>query len=176
MCSRKDSTMKAPSNDTQWYLIQTKPRQELRAEEHLRRQHFECYLPQKSTDGTTREPLFPGYLFIHLDRHQDNWYPIRSTRGVARVVAFGGEPTPVQDGLIEQLRQRLAQQEKSASQSFQPGERVQIRGEGFEEIVAIFLSNDGQHRAVILLNLLQRQQRVRVPKHYLNCCSACREG
>jgi transcriptional antiterminator RfaH len=25
-----------------WYLIQTKPRQEARAEEHLQRQNFEC--------------------------------------------------------------------------------------------------------------------------------------
>ena len=32
------------------------------------------------------EPLFPGYLFIRLDSTHDNWYPIRSTRGVNRVV------------------------------------------------------------------------------------------
>lgn len=31
-----------PSITARWYLIQTKPRQEARAEEHLLRQHFEC--------------------------------------------------------------------------------------------------------------------------------------
>ena len=95
-----------------WYLIQTKPRREARAEEHLR-QHFECYRPLKASAATRSgqgakagEPLFPGYLFIRLDSTHDNWYPIRSTRGVNRVVSFGGQPTPVRDELIEQLRQR----------------------------------------------------------------------
>ncbi|WP_332455243.1 transcription termination/antitermination NusG family protein, partial [Pseudomonas fragi] len=35
------------------------------------------------------ESLFPGYLFIHMPPGA-NWAPLRSTRGVARVVAFGG--------------------------------------------------------------------------------------
>src|SRR5690606_503175 len=86
--------------------VQPPSRGKARAEETLRRQHFECYRPQKH--GKTEEPLFPGYLFIRLDRQLDNWYPIRSTRGVARVISFGGEPTPVRDELIEQLRERLA--------------------------------------------------------------------
>ena len=99
-----------PSIPARWYLIQTKPRQEARAEEHLLRQHFECYRPLKApaplrgSQGTkSGEALFPGYLFIRLDCIHDNWYPIRSTRGVSRVVSFGGQPTPVRDELIEQL-------------------------------------------------------------------------
>lgn len=174
--------MTAPSNNPRWYLIQTKPRQEIRAEEHLRRQRFECYRPKKQLDsGSSKvaEPLFPGYLFIRLDRQLDNWYPIRSTRGVARVVSFGGEPTPVADELIEQLRQRLAA--PTDKPQFQPGERVQLCGGSFHEIEAIFVSADGEKRSVILLNLLQREQKVSVPTRYLNgraaqsmCTFACR--
>ncbi|MFH7611721.1 transcription termination/antitermination NusG family protein, partial [Pseudomonas syringae pv. tagetis] len=54
------------------------------------------------------EPLFAGYLFIRMDQVQDNWYPIRSSRGVSRIVTFGGQPVPVRDHLIEQIRQRLS--------------------------------------------------------------------
>ncbi len=161
-----------------WYLIQTKPRQEARAEEHLLRQHFECYRPLKASAATRSaqgakagEPLFPGYLFIRLDSTHDNWYPIRSTRGVNRVVSFGGQPTPVRDELIEQLRQRLAQDERATVASFKPGERVQVSGGSFSEIEAIFVSSDGEERSVILLNLLQREQKVRVPTRYLQCHS-----
>lgn len=157
------------NSNPRWYLIQTKPRQESRAEQHLRRQHFDCYRPQKqccSANGKAEEPLFPGYLFIRLDRHLDNWYPIRSTRGVARVVSFGGEPTPVRDELIEQLRQRLAA--PAEKPQFQPGERVQLRAGGLTELEAIFVSSDGEERSVILLKLLQREQKVRVPTHYLS--------
>ncbi|MGN5593472.1 transcription/translation regulatory transformer protein RfaH [Stutzerimonas nitrititolerans] len=159
--------MAAPISSPRWYLIQTKPRQEARAEENLRRQHFECYRPQKH--GKTEEPLFPGYLFIRLDRQLDNWYPIRSTRGVARVISFGGEPTPVRDELIEQLRERLAA--PAEKPRFQPGERVQLHGGSFRELEAIFVSADGEERSVILLNLLQREQKVRVPTQFLSLCA-----
>ncbi len=165
----------AALSDPRWYLIQTKPRQESRAEEHLRRQLFECYQPMRPTIGRADEVLFPGYLFIRLDRHLDNWYPIRSTRGVARVVAFGGEPTPVRDELIDQLRQRLTAPRAPFIQQFQPGERVQLNGQGFNDLEAIFISTDGDQRSVILLNLLQREQKVRVPSRYL-CASNANSG
>ncbi|MCP9339189.1 transcription/translation regulatory transformer protein RfaH [Stutzerimonas xanthomarina] len=167
--------MTACSSSPRWYLIQTKPRQEDRAEDNLRRQHFECYRPVKPCENggkKTNEALFPGYLFIRLDRHIDNWYPIRSTRGVARVVAFGSEPTPVRDELIEQLRQRLANETGSAgAPRFESGDRVQLVGGSFRDVEAIFVSNDGEKRSVILLNLLQREQKVSVPTRYLGCCS-----
>lgn len=160
--------MATPNDNRHWYLIQTKPRQESRAEENLRRQHFECYRPHKPRDvdgGKPGEALFPGYLFIRLDRKLDNWYPIRSTRGVARVVSFGGEPTAVRDELIEQLRQRVGT--TAETPEFQPGEPVKLNGGGFNDLEAIFVSADGQKRSVILLNLLQREQKVRVPTRYL---------
>ncbi|MBD8494109.1 transcription/translation regulatory transformer protein RfaH [Pseudomonas syringae] len=143
-----------------WYLIQTKPRQEVRALEHLQRQQFECYQPL--TIGTARqEALFPGYLFIRMDQVHDNWYPIRSTRGVARIVTFGAQPVPVHNELIEQIRQRLANPPTPAT--FARGEAVRINSGSLSDVEAIFLTLDGAERAVILLNLLQRQHKVVLP-------------
>lgn len=159
------SYMESPAR---WYLIQTKPRQEARAEENLQRQHFECYRPLKvslqkkrSPRALSEEELFPGYLFIRMDQVHDNWYPIRSTRGVARIVTFGAHPVPVQDELIEQIRQRLLSPEPRPT--FQQGEHVLIKAGSFCDIEAIFLAADGEERAVILLNLLQREQKVTLP-------------
>lgn len=147
-----------------WYLIQTKPRQEARAEEHLQRQQFECYRPLKPGETKKRassEALFPGYLFIRMDQLHDNWYPIRSTRGVSRIVTFGGHPVPVPDAMIEQIRQRLATPAPRAE--FRQGEPVLVRAAEMCDIEAIFLTRDGDERAVILLNLLQREQKVTLP-------------
>ena len=156
------------NSPARWYLIQTKPRQEARAEEHLQRQNFECYRPLKSGEPKKRTPkvaseeeLFPGYLFIRMDQVHDNWYPIRSTRGVARIVTFGGHPVPVQDELIEQIRRRL--HEPATKVDFRQGERVMIKAGELCDIEAIFLAADGAERAVILLNLLQREQKVVLP-------------
>lgn len=126
----------------------------------------------RGSQGTkSGEALFPGYLFIRLDCIHDNWYPIRSTRGVSRVVSFGGQPTPVRDELIEQLRQRLAQPQTMAAAPFSPANGSRSARGSFSDIEAIFVSSDGEERSVILLNLLQREQKVRVPTRYLQCYS-----
>ena len=167
--------MSSFAKNANWYLIQTKPRQEARAEEHLERQQFECFRPIKATPASARktrkgteEELFPGYLFIRLDT-SDSWYPIRSTRGVSRIVAFGGQPCPVPDSLIEQIRQRTLAPTEPAR--FAQGETVLVKT-GTSDIQAIFLCDDGEERAVILLNLLQREQKVSLPRSSLSRLSA----
>ncbi len=150
-----------------WYLLQCKPRQDLRALEHLQRQHYRCFLPTcqrervvRGTRKLSEEPLFPGYLFIHLEEGS-NWAPLRSTRGVARLVSFGGYPLPVDDELIIRLQERSERQ--AAQLLLQPGDSVRISDGPFAELEAIFLCMEGEQRVVLLMNLLQREQRVRLP-------------
>ena len=100
-----------PSTQRQWYVVYTKARQEDVALENLQRQGFEAYLPRwkvtkrkQSLLSSLIEPFFPRYLFIHMARSQDNWAPIRSTRGVCGLVRFGGSPNPVPDDFIKMLK------------------------------------------------------------------------
>ena len=87
----------------QWYLIYTKPRQELIAVANLQNQAYNAFAPQVSVKKRTNqgwkqvnEPLFPNYVFIQLDDVADDWKPIRSTRGVSGFVRFGsGVPAPI---------------------------------------------------------------------------------
>src|SRR5213080_563819 len=97
-----------------WYVVQCRARQEERALDHLERQGFECYRPLYEREGIRRgrkilaqTALFPGYLFIRLDRIHDNWLPICSTRGVIQIVRFNEYPLPVADGIIESIRRRI---------------------------------------------------------------------
>lgn len=150
-----------------WYLVQTRPRQELRAREHLERQSFTCFLPLSpfarpcaaSKAGAVDQPFFPGYLFIRLGP-DDNWNLLRSTRGVSRVVSFCNTPCRVDEALIEQIRARCSGALPACS--FEPGEPVRIRVGPWADMEAIFLARDGQERVVLLLNLLNRQQRLHV--------------
>ena len=76
-----------------WYLLKTKVREELRAQENLEYQGFQSYCPVfKSKDkGLIKEEvLFPGYLFLALElkRDLDKFHKIRSTRGVSEMVYF----------------------------------------------------------------------------------------
>ena len=152
-----------------WYLIQCKPRQDSRAEENLTRQAFKCYRPahhveriQRGRRVTSVESLFPGYLFIQLDQLNDNWHPIRSTRGVNQLVTFGKQPIAVADELIDQLKQRLNEKPPEFV-PLEPGDRVRINSGSYKELEAIFLSHDGAERIVILLQLLHREHTLSIP-------------
>ncbi|MGY2327016.1 transcription/translation regulatory transformer protein RfaH [Pseudomonas sp. SDT2931_S440] len=150
-----------------WYLVQCKSRQDERAEEHLQRQGYTCFRSTykrerllKGQRRTTRESLFPGYLFIQMSQ-QDSWSSLRSTRGVSRVVAFGAHPLPISDTLVDELQERDHQAVVSAL--LQPGESVRINEGPFAELEAVFLAMDGEERVVLLMNFLQREQRINLP-------------
>ena len=150
-----------------WYLVQCKPKQDDRAEENLLRQGYVCYRPLHTCERLSRglrrkveESLFPGYLFIQLSR-LDNWAPLRSTRGVSRIVSFGNQPLAVEESLIDQLQQRCSS--APASELLESGDTVRISHGPFAELEAIFMSMDGNERVVLLMNILHREQKVRVP-------------
>ncbi|WP_029866953.1 transcription/translation regulatory transformer protein RfaH [Pseudomonas kilonensis] len=149
-----------------WYLVQCKPRQDERAEDNLSRQGYECARPMCRRERVVRgqrqisiESLFPGYLFIRMSDNS-SWAPLRSTRGIARVVAFGGQPLRVADELIYQLRQRS---ESEIKKNFSCGDNVLILGSGLSEIDAVFMAMDGAERVILLVNMLNRQQQISVP-------------
>jgi transcriptional antiterminator RfaH len=159
----------ATGSKLHWYLIHTKPREDERALENLSRQGFECYRPLRPVERfrdhrrrVAQEALFPRYLFIHLDSVHDNWYPIRSTRGVCEIVRFNTEkPLPVPDAVVNGIRTRLAQ--RAPEPYLKPGERVRILEGAFSHLEAIFVASDGDERVVLLMNILQTDQRVSFP-------------
>ncbi|MEL7938653.1 transcription/translation regulatory transformer protein RfaH [Pseudomonas delhiensis] len=149
-----------------WYLVQCKPRQAPRALEHLERQGYQCVLYthqierlQKGKLQQLTEPLFPGYLFIQLDRVDDNWLPIRSTRGVSQIVGFGGRPTPVPDSVIVKLNSRPS----TSFPALHTGDRVSIADPALQTLEAIFLETDGEGRVLLLLRFLQRNIALKAP-------------
>jgi len=149
-----------------WYLVHCKSRQDERAEENLLRQGYACYRPQHSCERIVRgrrqiivESLFPGYLFIKLAADA-NWAPLRSTRGVIRIVGFGGIPLRLDDSLVEHLQQRTAAPVKPALEA---GDSVRITEGGFAELDAIFVAMDGEQRVILLLNMLNRQHQISMP-------------
>ncbi len=154
-----------------WYLIHTKPRQERTALDHLERQGYSCYLPllpceQRRAGGivVAQEALFPRYLFIALEQSAEakSWGPIRSTRGVSRLVSFGAQPARVDTRLVEALRQREAARQNDPVRLFASGDRVGFSDGAFAGLEAVYQNPDGESRALVLIELLSRPQRVRV--------------
>lgn len=155
-----------------WYLIHTKPRQETRALENLERQGYDCYLPMLKVERLRRgkpctvvEPMFARYLFIELGDSStcQSWAPIRSTKGVSRLVMFGGHAAKVDEALISALRESGETEAGYAERLFAPGERVCMADGAFSGIEAIYQMDDGDQRAMVLIELLSRPVQVAVP-------------
>lgn len=148
-----------------WYLIYTKPKQERRAFDNLQLQGYQCYLPtiprEKLRQGlltTVDDPLFSRYLFICLDRGDSfkSWAPIRSTKGVVRLVSFGIDPVRVDDGLIEYLRIQEAAVQAEPIKLFKSGDPVTIVEPPFRGIEGIYQMTDGGARAMVLIEILNK--------------------
>ncbi len=155
-------------SDYRWYVVQSKPGQAEKAAQELRNQGFEVFLPLVKVEKLKRgkrveqeEPLFPGYLFIELSEVASNWRPIRSTRGVARVITFGNQPAVVPDDVVEQLRDSLKLQ--AEMRTLEPNQPVRITEGPFANLNAVFTEYDGEKRAFLLLELLGQWQRLSIP-------------
>ena len=154
-----------------WYVVHTKPRQEKRALDNLQRQGYPCFLPTLPTESlrqgllkVTHEPLFPRYLFIRLGLENSamSWTPIRSTKGVNRLVSFGIEPARVDDGLIELLRTQESAMQTEPERLFKHGESVRLTEVPFAGIEGIYQMADDERRVMVLIEILSKSVAVRV--------------
>ncbi|MFZ9646411.1 MAG: transcription/translation regulatory transformer protein RfaH, partial [Fluviibacter sp.] len=146
-----------------WYLVQSKPRNEARALENLVRQGYETYLPLMEVERLQRgkllkkmEPLFPRYLFLHLEEGNDNWGPIRSTLGVAGLVRFGQAYAVVSNEVMEAVRERTQDIRKTL---FESGDNIRVVSGPLLGLEGVFEIADGEQRSFVLLEFMQKQQR-----------------
>ena len=154
-----------------WYLVHTKPKQEMTAKENLLRQNYCVYLPmamiRRKRKGRTEkivDALFPRYLFIHLDDTTDDWAPIRSTIGVSEMVRFGLIPAKISEVLIEAVKKRENEEgiHELQTSNFEEGQQVRIAEGPFEGYEAIFQAKSGQQRAILLLNIAQNMSKIQI--------------
>jgi transcriptional antiterminator RfaH len=154
------------ANNSAWYVVHTKPRQEARALENLQNQGFNCFLPTMQVQKlrnqrvqTITEPMFSRYLFIQLNEQTQNWGPIRSTLGVSKLVSFGPQPAKVPPEFIEFLRQAPVE---TLERMFAPGDSVQISSGPLQGLEGRYLAHDGETRAFVLVELLGQPQKLRM--------------
>jgi len=168
--------MTTESTDKRWYLVYSKPQKEELARVNLERQGYPTYLPMMRTPRRRAgrriirvEPMFPRYLFIHLDTESDNWAPIRSTLGVANLVRFGMYPSPVPDDLVTALRARETNGgvQDIPLNTFKEGDKVRIEEGPFMGYEGIFMAKTGEERVLILLDIVGKSAKAQINVEHL---------
>ena len=158
-------------NEMQWFLLQTKVKQEQRAAENLERQDVVSFCPMIRVDKISRgrraevlDVLFPGYLFVQLGESSVSTTAVRSTRGVSHFVTSAGAPIKVPQGLVDQLRQRVtADADIVMSQLPKSGAKMQVIDGPFKGLNAVFTEPDGNNRAIVMVTLLSQQVKTSMP-------------
>ena len=151
-----------PLLSTFWYVIQTKPGNEHRVESNLSNQEIEVFLPllesfEYLSGKMIRKikPLFPNYLFARFDIKLQ-YYKVKWTRGVNRILGNGVEPVPISEKVIQTIRERAGKGNfVKLEEEWREGDPVRITSGPFKELIGIFqkkMSDNGRVR--ILLNLI----------------------
>jgi transcriptional antiterminator RfaH len=161
-----------------WFVVSTKPRREQFAQEQLRRRGVETFLPRilepsGSAVRPTIAPLFPGYLFVHIDLEMQ-YFDVVWTPGVRKFVGFGPLPCAVDDAVVEFLYARVGREGiLRVVPSFKQGDVVRIKHGPLEGLVGIIEHPvSGHGRVRVLMELLRRQTRVDVPQQIIERVSA----
>ena len=161
--------------NAKWRAVYCKAREERRAHMHLLNQDYNSFLPLVRTRRKLRgryrtciEPMFPRYLFIQLADYREDWGPIRSTRGVVGLVRLGDEVPIVPDDLIAELSIRHDDGgaiDLTRYQALKPDDPVEITAGPFAGYQGLYHASTGEERAIVLLDILNRQQKVHIPAH-----------
>ena len=151
-----------------WYVVHTRPNGELRAALNLERQGFKTYLARymkerrhaRKVEQILR-PLFPRYVFVSLDTDTARWRSILGTFGVDYLVSNGDKPTPVPEGIVDEIREHENEQGfvVLSPKTLRPGQKVQIIEGPLAMQTALFQCAADNKRAVFLLQMLGRQVR-----------------
>ena len=148
-----------------WYVLRTKPRQEARAITNLENQQFEVYCPWLIRKNGKEEALFPGYLFVRLSAFERSYSSLYNTRGVLNIVKFGEHWPTVNDTLIEFLKSHEGQ--RKGISLFKKEQAVVIQAGPFRGIEAVYLCANGESRAMVLIEILHRKQKLLIEEQML---------
>lgn len=160
-----------------WYVLHNKPHKEGMLVEQLQLRGIETFAPyiqvQVVNPRARRfKPYFPGYIFIRTDLEKMGLSSLKYIPGSASLIAFGGEPASVPDGLIQAIRQRVEEVKSVGGELFnvlKTGETVLVHSGPFAGYEAIFDTRlSGTKRVRVLLKLLQnRNMPVELPAGYI---------
>jgi transcription elongation factor/antiterminator RfaH len=151
-----------------WYALRCKPNREKEVEKRLTDHGIQVFLPWLRTRRRRRGrsqwvlvPLFPGYLFSHLDL-EISGKTARYVPGVKDFLKFGSHVAEVTQEIVDELRARCPGGVAEIDPlKIAPGEIVRIQEGPFAGVEAIFQrALKDSERVAVLLEILGRQTKL----------------
>jgi len=153
-----------------WFLLQFKPNSHGIAESNLNRQGFDTFLPYEEITEyhnnklkTIKRPLFPGYMFISLNKKNASWKKVNSTYGVSKLVSFGSFPKSVSNEIIHNLINITSTSGSLLSPlDLNEGDNIKVINTPFNDFITVIHQIDYEQRIWILMDIMGRPSKMRL--------------
>jgi transcription termination/antitermination protein NusG len=148
-----------------WYAVHVKSRHEFQATERLTGAGIETFLPAveklrkwKDRNKLIRFPLFPGYLFVHIDNSHQSQLAVVKTKGVVRLLGTApGDPEPVPDEQVLSLKRTIDLNIPLDPYPYlQEGQRVRIKHGPLAGVEGLLVEKAGMHKLVLSVDILSQ--------------------
>ncbi|GAA4080437.1 UpxY family transcription antiterminator [Flavobacterium cheonanense] len=142
-----------------WFVIYTKPQQELKVLERLQKINIEAYCPviEEVRQWSDRKkkvivPLIKSYVFIRVDF--ENRFKVFDVPGVVRYLFWMGKPAIVYDNEIIALRESLTNSYSALKiETIAVGERLKIKQGPFQNNEGTVVKVNAKHVTIALEQL-----------------------
>lgn len=156
----------SPAAQVCWYAVYTFANHERRVADQFAGLGVEHFLPQyesvrrwKDRKVRLQQPLFPGYLFIHMTLQER----LRALQvpGVVQLVGFNGNPTPIPQEDIQRIREFLGQGWRAEPHPYlQMGRRARVVRGPLMGMEGIVVRRKNRSRLVLSFDLIQRSMAI----------------
>jgi transcription antitermination factor NusG len=149
--------------DMKWYAVHTRSRHEKQVDAFLVDKGVESFLPlvnmlsrRKDRKKYVDLPLFPGYLFAHVNQEQLS--DVKYTRGVTKILGSDiDKPTPVPDKQVMDIKILLESKVKLDPYPYlQKGTRVRVKTGPLSGVEGILVEKKDNYKLVISIDLMQK--------------------
>jgi len=148
-----------------WYALRVKSRHEYVASEELTRKDIDNFLPSVSRVRQWKDrkknvdfPLFPGYVFVHLNPLPGAFLNVLKTRGSVCFVSLEpGRPAIVSSQEISSLKLMLESgQQFDVFPALKEGTIVRVKHGPLQGAIGILTKREDHHIFVVNIDILGR--------------------
>lgn len=154
----------------QWFVVQTNPKEDNLAclvlsqlGIHIYQPFMEKYVFHARKKTLKRYPIFPNYIFVHINPVEEDYHKIRWSRGVRRILLDNYQPIPIEDEFISSL-QTLQDKDTGIIKKpveFVPGDLVRIKSGPMKDLYGVFEEwGSDEGRVKILIQMVNNRAKV----------------
>lgn len=146
---------------SRWCAVFTAPRSEKAVSRHFGEREIESFLPLYETIRLWKNrqkvrvslPLFPGYVFVHMDRQHRS--AVLQTPGVIYVVGSDRQ-SEISDKEIRLLREASTQATFEPYRELVIGERVRIKSGALQGVEGVLVRKQDSLRFVLKVHMINQ--------------------